>query len=34
MEKMKDRGVLIGKGGLHGNCFRIKCAPAPIHGCR
>ena len=27
MEKMKDMGVLMGKGGLHGNCFRIKCAP-------
>ena len=24
MEKMKDRQVLIGKGGLHGNTLRIK----------
>lgn len=24
MEKMKDHGVLMGKGGLHGNVFRVK----------
>lgn len=29
MEKMKDAGVLMGKGGLHGNCFRIKCDCPP-----
>ena len=27
MERMKDLGVLMGKGGLHGSCFRIMCAP-------
>ena len=24
MEKMKDMGVLMGKGGLYGNVFRVK----------
>jgi len=23
-ENMKDRGVLVGKGGLYGNCMRVK----------
>jgi len=24
MEDLKDNGILIGKGGFHGNVFRIK----------
>jgi hypothetical protein len=31
MERMKDLGVLMGKGGLHGSCFRIMCARKSMH---
>jgi hypothetical protein len=31
MERMKDLGVLMGKGGLHGSCFRIMCACKSMH---